>query len=174
MLGEDGDPDYHLRATSPLSTNASEAPSFERAKLGRTTAGDLAKCPKCLRRVPPHGRQGHLARAHGIYADWESVTVDTPQNLADHHTREQFVKCPECRVNVKGANIQRHMRRVHHAAWADAADSPSGSLLDEALIQSHDEPRDGGKYIGHMRREFDGKFGSMPLYDDYGDEANAD
>jgi hypothetical protein len=32
------------------------------------------------------------------------------------------------------------------------------------------EPLDAGKYVGYMRREGSGKFGSLPLYDGYGDE----
>ncbi|MBU6362340.1 MAG: hypothetical protein KGS46_20205 [Chloroflexi bacterium] len=44
----------------------------------------------------------------------------------------------------------------------------------ESLWQSSDESSYGDKYLGHMQREWDGKFGSLPLYDDYGDEADAD
>lgn len=29
----------------------------------------------------------------------------------------------------------------------------------------------GGKYLGHMRREHDGRFGSLPVYEDYGEES---
>lgn len=42
----------------------------------------------------------------------------------------------------------------------------------EALRQSRSEESNfGGKYLGHMRRESDGSFGSLPLYDDYGEES---
>jgi hypothetical protein len=44
----------------------------------------------------------------------------------------------------------------------------------EALTQSASEKRFADKYVGQMRREWDGKFGSLPLYDDYGDESGAD
>ncbi|HNE04990.1 MAG TPA: hypothetical protein PLT08_10760 [Anaerolineales bacterium] len=43
----------------------------------------------------------------------------------------------------------------------------------EKLKQGQDETRDGGKYLGFMRRE-SGKFGSLPLYDDYSDDADAE
>jgi hypothetical protein len=43
----------------------------------------------------------------------------------------------------------------------------------ERLKQGLDEHRDGGKYMGHMRREH-GRFGSLPLYDDYSDESDAE
>jgi hypothetical protein len=42
----------------------------------------------------------------------------------------------------------------------------------EKLKQGQDESRDGGKYLGHMRRE-QGKFGSLPLHDNYSDDADA-
>ena len=54
---------------------------------------------------------------------------------------------------------------------ADLQDSDPGS---ESFRQSLYESSDGGKYLGHMRREWDGKFGSLPLYDDYSDESDAD
>ena len=42
------------------------------------------------------------------------------------------------------------------------------------LRQSDHESSYGDKYVGQSRREWDGKFGSLPLYDDYGDEADAE
>lgn len=44
----------------------------------------------------------------------------------------------------------------------------------EALSQSNYEPRDGSKGLGHMRRDYNGTFGSFPLHDDYDDEAGSD
>jgi hypothetical protein len=43
----------------------------------------------------------------------------------------------------------------------------------ETFRQADDEQRDGGKYIGFMRRER-GKFGSRPIHDDYSDESDAE
>ena len=28
-----------------------------------------------------------------------------------------------------------------------------------------------GKYLGHIRREHDGRFGTLPVYEDYGEES---
>lgn len=48
-------------------------------------------------------------------------------------------------------------------------------LRKEVFRQSRgEEGRYGDKYLGHMRRESDGRFGSLPLYDDYGEESWAD
>ena len=41
---------------------------------------------------------------------------------------------------------------------------------EQALVQSYEDTRDGGKGLGHARRD-NGKFGSLPLYDDYGEES---
>jgi len=46
---------------------------------------------------------------------------------------------------------------------------------EEVLRQSRGEEGSyGGKYLGQMRRERDGRFGSLPLYDDYGEESGPD
>ena len=45
---------------------------------------------------------------------------------------------------------------------------------EEELNQSDHESRFGEKYLGQMRRDYDGTFGSIPLYDDYGEESGPD
>lgn len=57
------------------------------------------------------------------------------------------------------------------------ASSESESELDiraASVIQSDRETIFGDKHLGPWAHESDGKFGSISLYDDYGDEANAD
>lgn len=45
----------------------------------------------------------------------------------------------------------------------------------EVLRQSRsDEGSYGDKYLGQVRRDYDGSFGSIPLYDDYGEESFPD
>jgi len=46
-------------------------------------------------------------------------------------------------------------------------------LSGQALHQSFEDPSYAGRGLGHMRRE-QGRFGSLPLYDDYGEESGAD
>lgn len=41
----------------------------------------------------------------------------------------------------------------------------------EDLLRSLGENEYGGKYLGHMRREHNGRFGSLPVYEDYGEES---
>lgn len=107
-----------------------------------------------------------------------------------------ITQCPHCKCSVRSDRLQGHILqkcsvgrklksqankspRIKQRAKVEASPSidpetQKTSLEEEALRQSFDEPIYGGKYLGHMRREWDGKFGSLPLYDDYEDEADAD
>ncbi len=44
----------------------------------------------------------------------------------------------------------------------------------EDSLRERAENEYGGKYLGHMRRDYDGSFGSISLYDDYGEESFPD
>ncbi len=44
----------------------------------------------------------------------------------------------------------------------------------EDMLRERAENEYGGKYLGHMRRDYDGSFGSISLYDDYGEESFPD
>jgi hypothetical protein len=80
--------------------------------------------------------------------------------------------------------LRAKLRRLEGAASSGTTKRPrskraSGSGrgsagYEEALSQSLDETREGGKYLGQMRREGNGRFGSLPLYDDYGEESGPD
>jgi hypothetical protein len=45
-------------------------------------------------------------------------------------------------------------------------------LHEQSLRQSFEDHHFGGKGLGHFRRE-EGRFGTMPLYNDYGEESDA-
>ena len=109
-----------------------------------------------------------------------------------------LVQCPHCKSPVRSDRLEKHIRTTcparrmaksessklsaSHAKLVAQQESVSNTspttgktgIEEEALRQSLDEQIYGGKYLGHMRREWDGKFGSLPLYDDYEDEADAD
>jgi len=107
------------------------------------------------------------------------------------------IKCPVCKVNLKSqARLEKHVLKVHgkktnqkeikqlsvpSKKHINASTSrPKKKLFAfntislDSFIQSMDEPRDGSKGLGHMRRESDGKFGSYPLHDDYSDESDSE
>mgnify|MGYP001583569782 CR=1 FL=1 len=106
-----------------------------------------------------------------------------------------MIQCPYCKVMVRNYRLKRHVfekcpvakksvkqsvkSRTLHSMRAEDQEQVSalGLAIEkafeiEALNQSFDETRYAGKYLGHMRREWDGKFGSLPLYDDHDDESN--
>jgi DNA-directed RNA polymerase subunit RPC12/RpoP len=112
----------------------------------------------------------------------------------------RLISCPHCTAKVKSTRLQKHLAKVHPGRNLLNArteklskpmqsnkskrqmKSPNNAGLSwkenqtndlEALRQSFQEPRDGSKELGHMRREGDGKFGSYPLHDDYSDESEA-
>jgi hypothetical protein len=109
-------------------------------------------------------------------------------------TQTENVKCPLCKhrteynvlivhiqVSHPGLNPKKVMAEFNRnyrkgkpeTHWEQNRDVNGPVQNHESLKQSQDETRDGGKYMGHMRRE-NGKFGSLPLYDDYSDEADAE
>lgn len=104
------------------------------------------------------------------------------------------ISCPICRLPIQYSVMFVHIEVRHPHANPKIVMSRLNKLLRsnepserrkleqdlnelakeyERLRQSQDESRDGGKYLGHMRRER-GKFGSLPLYDDYSDESSAE
>jgi hypothetical protein len=111
----------------------------------------------------------------------------------DYSDPANLVKCPFCKHRTQYNVLYVHLQvshpevnpkivmskfnRTHRNSDPSRKQSYEDDLNDlvreyERLKQGQDEPRDGGKYLGHMRRER-GKFGSLPLYDDYSDEADA-
>ena len=95
-------------------------------------------------------------------------------------TTKPMTTCPICGVNVRKDRLDKHVRKVHPASSRDTlgqqnkgkrapAAAPVASL--ESLRQSDHEARFGDKYVGQSHRDSDGTFGSLPLYDDHGDEA---
>ena len=75
-------------------------------------------------------------------------------------------------ASAKRASRQVEEQTLPAEHSSSHSEESSGADL-EAFRQSQAETSFGGKYLGQMRREFDGKFGSLPLYDDYDDESEA-
>jgi hypothetical protein len=60
-------------------------------------------------------------------------------------------------------------RGASQAARSQGDETKSRAALDQSFYETNF----GGKYLGQMRREGSGQFGSLPLYDNYGDNADA-
>jgi hypothetical protein len=67
------------------------------------------------------------------------------------------------------------MSRKRHSEDFPGYHSPLDEKFEsfEHAIGEHDH-MDAGKYLGYMERESPSQFGSMPAYDDFGDESGLD
>jgi hypothetical protein len=111
--------------------------------------------------------------------------------------RSKKIKCLYCNSIVNEKNIERHIRKVHPGEQPLSSATKKAELqnrrgrnsksdrphlvpegqegnMGEAFRQAFNEKRDGSKDFAHFRRQWDGKYGSHPLHDDYSDESNAD
>lgn len=117
-----------------------------------------------------------------------------PKNSAQSSKREQpTAKCSVCHCYVKPSRLNKHLANVHSVPVPDHGEIISQPTIRQSNI-SHvgdqtragrststtndasttaGDPRDGGKYLGHIARE-GGRFGSLPQFDDYGDESGPD
>lgn len=103
------------------------------------------------------------------------------------YTNDKLTTCIICQVKVRKDRIVRHLKRVHkksssiqkankiaHKIECRKKDCSSKSNDITVAHAPNNDSRDGGKYLGYMQRESNGRFGSMPLYDNYGEESSAD
>lgn len=156
-----------------------------------------------LQQAPKSAGSGWKQTQLGARAFRQSLKMERERRLDDvsnkgdsakSHENANLVKCPLCKhrtqYNVLFVHIQVGHPEVnpkfvmakfnkayknHKSAEKDRYEDELRELAKEyeRFKQGQDEPRDGGKYMGYMRRE-QGKFGSLPLYDDYSDEADAE
>jgi len=119
------------------------------------------------------------------------------KHFGKKHPKENFMKyanlaqCPLCKhrtqynvliVHIQMAHAEKnpkmvmaeYNRELRKRNDEEKIEKEMDQLVSEheKLQQLHDEPRDAGKYMGFMIRE-NGKFGSLPLQDDYSDESDA-
>lgn len=92
--------------------------------------------------------------------------------------------CPICQKLVSSEGLNHHLQvkhgqRIVRAERYSRSESPGrgtnsrDELSLEALEQSYEDKRDASRGWGHLRRDYDGTWGSMPVHDDYSDESDA-
>ncbi len=149
--------------------------------------------------TPNHAKQ-RSTQSSKVRDSVSGRAVPAPAPVPVTRTNRPQTTCPVCRVAVRTDRLERHLKKVHPPfavptsrpgipepgrgpTFPARAGSParrvthrtsSSPMPREEFLQSQYEPRYGGKYLGHMRRDLNGTFGSVPLYDDYGDESSAD
>jgi hypothetical protein len=132
------------------------------------------------------------------------VVKRSVQPTRSRSDKQSWTTCPKCGASLLQKNFRKRYRKVHPGNLVPSLSAngvvtgrtkpknkkntrtltPSTGgkrdrtgkglgLTGQALYQSFEDSSFGGKGMGHMRRE-QGRFGSLPLYDDYGEESGAD
>lgn len=150
---------------------------------------DLVECPICQVPVKPARLDQHIRKVHQ-QGDTPSPSPKIPKSAHG----KNLVFCQVCNVAIKPSRLAEHLLKVHrqgsisnHSSAKRKRNSPDSGERNrpsqysntdpkkqDAFDQAFHEPRFGDKYVGLSRRESSGRFGSLPLYDDYGDDADAD
>ncbi len=144
----------------------------EDAKGKRSVLRSIKKCELCDKPVLREHFEYHVVISH--YSIYLEITN---QNKGDP------IKCKYCGDPIKPISLKRHLKRVHHIVIeldeSEDIDFPDNfpvsgqeGNIAEAFRQAFKETRDGGREF--MKREASGMFGSLPLYDNYDDEASGE
>lgn len=136
-------------------------------------------CPKgCGDRLRPDELQNHLRTSHAFIP------------ASDHRSRKAlpsgsklvFDICPECKVRVRGDRLNRHLKKVHRSRGVRARAVPKPNIAESAkdvlresttFAAPRDKNLDATKLYAHSYRE-QGRFGSHPSHDGFGDESGPD
>jgi hypothetical protein len=157
-----------------------------------------------LKTIPASSKTIKRKKRKKRSAPTSRVVKRSVQPTRSRSNKQSWTTCPKCRASLLQKNFQKHYRKVHPANLVPSSSAnevvtgrakpknrkmtrtltPSSGgkrdrtgkslgLTGQALYQSFEDSSFGGKGLGHMRRE-QGRFGSLPLYDDYGEESWAD
>jgi hypothetical protein len=120
---------------------------------------------------------------------------DPPKNKISK-TPKKMVTCHYCKAVLRLNRLNRHLKNIHGLDKKTVSgrskiikENLSGANDKKTLnnkkrnisneneiddiVQSHFETRFGDKFLGYFARD-KGKYGSISLYDDYGDESDSD
>jgi DNA-directed RNA polymerase subunit RPC12/RpoP len=141
-------------------------------------------CPICNTFVSKGTLLLHIDKAHPDKKNQKDVI-----SLTNRLPKDFYVNCQYCTSRVKKGNLEKHYKKMHGSqltvlnknetiSLSSPRQDNDVSLIEspekQSVIQSDRETIFGDKNLGPWAHEFDGKFGSISLYDDYGDEASAD
>ena len=159
--------------------------------------GLIVRCLQCNLELPRTDLESHLLSAH---TEVQSLVVSVDRAhggvpSSKGHQEGEWMTCETCGVAVLGRNYLKHRRNVHPTttktqsrrapepqALTQTGTEPSTAHPGPASyarntrptgnksLRYEDDPYDGGKYLGFFSRE-GGRFGTLPLFDDYSDES---
>ena len=139
--------------------------------------GEFTNCPICKSLIKLEDGENHFAKAHPRENFLEYANL-AQCPLCKHRTQYNvlFVHIQVSHPEKNPKLVMAEYNREHKKRYKEEKiEKEMGQLVSEyeKLKQSHDEPRDAGKYLGFMIRE-NGRFGSLPLHDNYSDESNSE
>ena len=169
-------------------------PSYQ-APVSGSESTDRAPSNAESNRIRPPRKIKFVLVSHARTPETAAPPVaPAPPATPGSSTSQRMAQCPYCHCAVRRDRLQKHVasrcpKRAMPQAPRGKGTKPGMTDRDvqktsretngertklEALRQSDYESRFGEKYVGQSHREWDGKFGSIPLHDDYGDEADAE
>lgn len=177
----------------PLSQVNRPVPQVKKPLLTTSPGQLLIPCKYCDAPVAPKNMERHLRKVHPVESaapqpvSSPNLAPKKPRAIRLPGTDARYVYCSECKRPVHRDKLQAHLRKVHDI-WVKRdernhfrrvtrrtkSQSPRASASErlslQQLEQIANEPFDGGKHLGHIERE-NGRFGTLPLYDDYSEES---
>jgi len=155
--------------------------------LRRSPSGrPLSTCPRCGQWVRVDRLEYHTLSAHGRAAAKNLV-------VGKNTARSDGERCEYCGAFVLKENLKRHIAKVHAPVAAGQTPKPSPLKAKRRTVPKpmdspvfpvgpeptrkppedtrYGRPLDGSWGFGKYRREFNGRWGSYPSFDDYSEEA---
>jgi hypothetical protein len=115
-----------------------------------------------------------LANLAAVFAEQTPAAVSRRvDNAPPRRQLDTHRQCPDCKAWFLVAGYEKHVRAGCPAAKRRPKRLVTLPASRAAPAHLDDETSYADKHLGHMRRE-GGQFGSLPLYDDYGDESDAE
>ena len=172
-----------------IKTKPNPKSSLKKKKKGKAVpqASGMVTCPYCKIRIRSDRKEKHITKVHQ-----NQITIT---KKIKHHSsfpkmkkvliepdKKQPVRCNVCNIKIHPDLLKDHNLRYHNTL-----NKPVEITIEKSPVKQNNltrerfapkksysytyDPRDGGKYLGFHKRDFDGKYGSMPIYDDYGEES---
>ncbi len=158
------------RLASPAKSTPSRTPKDYSPQSEDTPLEKCLVCGAAVKHLDRHYRKAHKI----VYLGSGKV-----QCLVGHKDLSiSSVKSHHCKASRPIQKSQTGARSTQTSRRNPSANTHTGSRHESqrSEVRFEDDPSesrlDGGRHLGHMSREA-GRFGSLPMYDDYSDEADA-
>lgn len=167
---------------------------------GKPSYQSKSRCPECSATVQTARLAEHRRKVHGPGGETPKNGDSRAGVRQLSPSGKPMVRCPACTSMVREDKLGSHRKKVH-GLTSKSSGTPSqkkstarksspprsthgrsvghsggstrSDLARETLREMMEETRFGDKGLGQTVRD-NGRFGSVPLYDDYAEESNPD